>query len=302
LADLPLGDPAREGDRLFVPLDPAGPPNVRLSVSNRPENVVLVRQMLAGLAEAVGLDPNELNDISTAVTEACNNVVLHAYDEEEGPLEVDVYSSPGAIEVVVRDHGTGILPRTSRADETAGIGLSVIQALTQRVEFRGTANSGTEVQMAFATPDTNPLEPFSDDGGIELPAIVEAELVSAIEIAIAPAPLARTILPRLLSALAARAHFRTDRIADMQLVADALAAQVPGSITGSHLSIGISFEPHDLEVRIAPLHAGRADELMLDSADGVVAVIGKLTDHHRVATVGPTSEAEMLALRLVDRR
>ncbi len=39
---------------------------------------MLVRQMLAGVAEAVELDANDLNDISTAVTEACNNVVLHA--------------------------------------------------------------------------------------------------------------------------------------------------------------------------------------------------------------------------------
>jgi len=287
---------------LSVPVDRAGSPNVRLSLSNTPENVVLVRQMLAGLAEAIALDATELNDISTAVTEACNNVVLHAYGDGEGPLELEVYVSPGAIEVVVRDHGTGILPRTSRAEETAGIGLSVIQALTQRVEFRGTADSGTEVQMAFATPRANPLEPFSEDG-VELPAIVEAELATAMEIAIAPAPLARTILPRLLSALAARAHFRTDRIADIQLVADALTAQVPGSISGSHLSIGISFEPHDLELRIAPLHAGRADELLLDSAvDGIVPVISRLTDHHRVATVDPSSDAEMLALRLVDRR
>jgi serine/threonine-protein kinase RsbW len=287
---------------LSVPVDRTGSPNVRLNVSNRPENVVLVRQMLAGLAEAVDLDANDLNDISTAVTEACNNVVLHAYGDEEGPLEIEVYASPSAIEVVVRDHGTGILPRTTRADETAGIGLSVIQALTQRVEFRGTSDSGTEVQMAFATPGAHLLEPFSGEE-TDLPTTVEAELDTAMEIAIAPAPLARTILPRLLSALAARAHFRTDRIADMELVADALTAQVPGSIRGSHLSIGISFEPHDLELRIAPLHAGSADQLMLDSAvDGIAPVISKLTDHHRVATVGPSSDAEMLALRLLDPR
>ena len=123
-----------------------------------------------------------------------------------------------------------------------------------------------------------------------------------MEITIAPAPLAQTILPRLLSVFAARAHFTTDRLADAQLVADALVARVPGSISGTRLSIGISVEPRDLELRIAPLRAGGADELILDSSlAGLGPVIGKLTTHHSVATVG-SADDEMLALRLVDRR
>ncbi len=55
--------------------------NVRLNLAATAENVVLVREMLAGVADGVGLDPTHLHDIQTAVTEACNNVVLHAYVE-----------------------------------------------------------------------------------------------------------------------------------------------------------------------------------------------------------------------------
>ena len=114
-------------------------------------------------------------------------------------------------------------------------------------------------------------------------------------------PLAWAILPRLLSALAARAHFRTDRIADIRLVADALTAQAPASIRGSHLSIAISVEPRDLELRIAPLLAGHAQDLIVDSAGGLGPLIGRLTTSQRVATLG-SSEDEMLALRVHDRR
>ena len=53
-----------------------GSPNIRLSLSNRPENVALVRQMLAGVAEAVGLDGNDLNDISTAVQQQAPSIYL----------------------------------------------------------------------------------------------------------------------------------------------------------------------------------------------------------------------------------
>src|SRR5271155_2979126 len=98
-------------------VDRAEAPNVRLSLSNRPENVALVRQMLAGFAEAMDLDGSDLSDISTGTTEACNNVVLHAYGGAEGPLEIEVYAGLKEIEVVVHDHGSGIRPQISIANE-----------------------------------------------------------------------------------------------------------------------------------------------------------------------------------------
>jgi serine/threonine-protein kinase RsbW len=286
---------------LSDPVDRTGPPNVRLKLSNRPENVMLVRQTLAGVAEAVDLDASDLNDISTAVTEACNNVVLHAYAGAEGPLEVEVYAFPGTVVVLVRDHGSGIPSAISATKDTAGIGLSVIQALAQRADFRGAEDSGTEVWMAFGTPRARALAPLSEEE-LEPPATAGSEPAGAVEITIAPAPLAWTILPRLLSALAARAHFRTDRIADIQLVVDALTAQVPASMRASHLSIGISVEPREVELRIAPLLAGHAQQLIIDSAAGDLGpLIGKLTTSQRVATLG-SSDDEMLALRLRDHR
>ena len=48
----------------------AEPPNVRLNLSNRSENVLLAREMLTGVAEAIELDSSDLYDVRTAVTEA----------------------------------------------------------------------------------------------------------------------------------------------------------------------------------------------------------------------------------------
>jgi anti-sigma regulatory factor (Ser/Thr protein kinase) len=43
-------------------------PNVCLTLSNQPENVLLVREALSGMAETMGVDGVDLNDIRTAVT------------------------------------------------------------------------------------------------------------------------------------------------------------------------------------------------------------------------------------------
>ena len=94
------------------------PPNVRLQLSPHPENVALIRTTLAGVAEAIDLPPQALDDVRTAVTEAANNVVLHAYqgDHHNGSLEVDTHIAPNALTVIVRDEGVGITPQVSGRD------------------------------------------------------------------------------------------------------------------------------------------------------------------------------------------
>ncbi len=275
-------------------------PNVLLNVTNRAENVIVVREMLTGVACAMTLGENEINDILTAVTEACNNVVLHAYGGEEGPLEVEVMLARCALEVVVRDHGTGIQARSVTDESTLGIGLPVIQALVHRVELRDGPRGGTEVCMEFAAPSNDALDALLDAEQAELPPVAAGTSASMSTVAIAPVELARPVLPRILSTLAARAHFSTDRISDMQLVGDALVAQARESLGADHLRIVVSVEPRNLELRIGPLEAGRAQRLVGDSnLDGLGRIIEKLADRHSVASTGAQ---ETLTLELTDRR
>jgi serine/threonine-protein kinase RsbW len=52
---------------------------VRLRLESRPQTLTIVRGMLGGVAELLAIDPELLDDLKTSVSEACNNVVLHAY-------------------------------------------------------------------------------------------------------------------------------------------------------------------------------------------------------------------------------
>ncbi len=126
-------------------------PEFRLALPSRPENVAVVRQALAGAIEVLGLSESRLLDINTAVSEACNNVVVHAYDGDEGPLMVILCVQDAELEVIVRDQGVGIRPRAPEPGlEVQGLGLSLIQTLSDRVEFMGGISQGTEVRMAFS--------------------------------------------------------------------------------------------------------------------------------------------------------
>jgi len=283
----------------------ASAPNVCLSLSNRPENVLVVRQVLTGVAECLGLNALESNDLNTAVSEACNNVVMHAYDGEEGPMDVRVYALADGVRVVVRDRGRGIGGgEDGEGGGRPGIGMPVIEALTREASFEEPADGGTEVRMEFATPDARPVEPV----GGAVPAHAGAggsapgrdgDDAGAVALKVAPEAIARAVLPRVLSTLAARAHFSTDRISDVQLVADVLAARSGESIDGSHLGMRVSLAPRSLEVLIGPLHAGRGESLMSAAADGLAPVVERLTDAVRVA---PADSGETLELQLVDRR
>jgi serine/threonine-protein kinase RsbW len=276
-------------------------PNVRLSLSNRPENVLLVRQALRGVAEAIGLDAVELNDISTAVSEACNNVAAHAYEGGEGPLEVEIEATGEGLSVIVRDHGTGIRP-SLRQPELAGggIGLPVIRALAQRVEFHDLDGGGTEVAMQFATSKAGELAEETAATREDSDAVLDETLASTIAMTIAPTSLARTVLPRIMGALAARAYFSTDRISDTQTLADALVADADGAITAGQLKVGVSVAPRNLALCIGPLQAGRGSMLVGEDPDALGRVLERLTDRHEVAPGGRSSD--MLALHLADPR
>ena len=65
-------------------------PEVRLTMPARAEGVGVVRQALAGMADALAFDAAVVADMKMAVTEACTNVVVHAYEGDEGTLEVEM--------------------------------------------------------------------------------------------------------------------------------------------------------------------------------------------------------------------
>ncbi len=127
-----------------------GGPPIRLRVPARAENVFVVRQALTGLGQALGVDRAVLDDIKIAVTEACTNVVVHAYRDGEGLLEVDAWPDGPRLLVVVRDHGPGVAPRADRASAGLGLGLPLMATLSEEMRIMTGDDGANEVHLTFA--------------------------------------------------------------------------------------------------------------------------------------------------------
>lgn len=122
--------------------------DVRLTLPARPENVAVVRHVLGAFAEALHLPLDVIEDVRLAVTEACTNVVRHAYDgSEAGQLDVVIRPEGEVLEVLVTDDGRGIGPSPDTAGP--GLGLPLIAALTDSLEIQHAPRAGSRLAMSF---------------------------------------------------------------------------------------------------------------------------------------------------------
>jgi anti-sigma regulatory factor (Ser/Thr protein kinase) len=123
--------------------------DVRLTLPARPENIPVIRHVLGAFAEALRLPPDVVEDMRLAVTEACSNVVRHAYaGEEPGPIDVVVRPNGEHLDVIVADRGRGMGP--SPDVDGPGLGLPLIAALADSIEVQDAPIRGNRLRMSFS--------------------------------------------------------------------------------------------------------------------------------------------------------
>ncbi|HEX3324054.1 MAG TPA: ATP-binding protein [Solirubrobacterales bacterium] len=233
----------------------------------RAENVAVVRHALAGLAEQIGMDEAGIADLKTVVTEACMNVVVHAYPDGLGPVLVEAEPDSEGLTVTVSDSGSGISPQAESERASLKLGLSLIAALSSSFSLSGGLDRGTEVMMRLPLQGGAP----NSDGSAGKKLLPE---VSGAEIAIGRAELLEPVLARMVGALAARRDFPVDRVSDAVLITDAIAEAAPGRFADGWVRLDLGESDKGLKLRLGPMEKGAADEIR--SKLGVPGVGGSL--------------------------
>ena len=122
---------------------------IQLELGSTPTSAALIRSIVGLAAEALELGRRFTDDLRTAISEAANNVVLHAYGAESGSLKFSMSIYDEFLRVVISDDGCGISEFPSPSPGL-GLGLRVIAALADDVAFDSLPGCGTIVRMSFA--------------------------------------------------------------------------------------------------------------------------------------------------------
>ena len=130
-----------------------------LSIPNDSEYISIVRLMVSGVCSRMDYAVEDIEDIKIAISEACTNVVLHAYDsKQEDGLRVVVKRFDDKLELIIQDFGKGFdveavmkkeLKDADISEDNIGLGLGLnfIHNLMDDVELNSKLNEGTFIRM-----------------------------------------------------------------------------------------------------------------------------------------------------------
>jgi anti-sigma regulatory factor (Ser/Thr protein kinase) len=120
-----------------------------LSLTHRaePASVPRARHALRDFAIGVQADPDLVDAICMASSEALTNAVVHAYRGGSGNVYVRAAVVDDELRIIVADDGFGLEPRADRPG--LGLGLGLIAQLTSDLSIGSEPGGGTEVRMSF---------------------------------------------------------------------------------------------------------------------------------------------------------
>jgi anti-sigma regulatory factor (Ser/Thr protein kinase) len=257
--------------------------------------------MLAGVAELLWIEPELLDDLKTAVSEACNNVVLHAYRGGAGPMAIRLYVDDDLLRVSVRDRGVGIPPAVLSDERSDGIGVSVIRALADEVRFSSAPGGGTEVQIDFAARDDGwKVPPSHGDPESAISTTWESGRPGEVVVSLSPVALLTGVLGRLARTLAATAHFSLDRFSDVYLVTDTLAAHAATAAAGPRIGARLAADERRLELTVGPFRVGTGNSLRAEGSSRAASPLVLLSDE--VSVQRTEDNGELLRVVVIDHR
>lgn len=127
-------------------------PLVTFELPAEARSVGTARRWMRSFATEHGGGRDIQDRVSSALTEAVANAVLHAYDAPgAGAIAVAADIEDGALEIVVLDWGAGLRASPSDA-HGVGVGFGIIANCADAFAIRERLPQGIEVWMRFELP------------------------------------------------------------------------------------------------------------------------------------------------------
>jgi anti-sigma regulatory factor (Ser/Thr protein kinase) len=115
-----------------------------------------IRHFVEEIAEAAGFSEEATGDLILAVDEAATNVIVHAYKDRPGNIEIEPAMQGDTLEIRVRDRGpqfdpTGVpppdlsIPLEERA--LGGLGIFLMRQSVDEVSYRVTPDGANELTL-----------------------------------------------------------------------------------------------------------------------------------------------------------
>ena len=96
------------------------------------DSLPAARQVLRALGDTIAAEREAIEDAELALTEACANVVEHAYPDSAGTVEVTLSPRDEEMVISVRDFGRGMPAPTDAPREDPGHGLVMIEGIARK--------------------------------------------------------------------------------------------------------------------------------------------------------------------------
>jgi serine/threonine-protein kinase RsbW len=127
---------------------PANSTQMKMHVQGSSETLALIRRVIAACVQHLHLSAALLNDIKLATTEACTNVIKHAYkfdDSMSFDLEIKTSEEVLVVEVFYDDPGFAPesipVPNLKEIKE-GGLGVFIIRNIMDHVDYQTDESSG----------------------------------------------------------------------------------------------------------------------------------------------------------------
>ena len=125
---------------------------IKFTIPGKPAYLTMVRLAIGSVADTMGFDFDEIEDIKTAVAEACKNVSCHGLDGFAEEYSVECIADGDSLEIYVTDNSEGhVLERLAKPCQSCpnegNLAIFVIQSLMNEVEILDGSQGKKTIKM-----------------------------------------------------------------------------------------------------------------------------------------------------------